>query len=121
MLVQVSREVGGADVKCRQVSFYLEPDLVPAALASITDDVLPRFLALPHFRGYVAMQSEDRSRREIVVTSFWDDGLAESEEASLAFVEAVQHAAGTNPARRTFEVLGAVVVDPSGQEPVDLT
>lgn len=106
------------NMKCRKVSFFLDPGQVAASIDSISREVLPDFLALPDFRGYLALQSDHGARTELIVMSFWDEGLDGSEAASTAFTTAVYNAAGTNPTRSTFDVLGALIVDESGAVPM---
>ena len=50
--------------------------------------------------------------------SFWDDDLEGSEEASQKVVNAVYDVAGTNPSRRTFDVLSAMVVGVDGNRTI---
>jgi hypothetical protein len=101
-------------MKARRVSFYVNPEVVASAMGAIENEVLPRFLALPHFRGYVVLESDHDLRREFIVLSFWDDGLEGSKDASDAFVKAVHDVTGTNPMRETYNILAAMVTDESG-------
>jgi hypothetical protein len=103
-------------MKSRQISFFVEHDLLPSVMAGIVDDVLPRFAPLPHFLGFVALQSESGPRKEIVAMSFWDDGL---EGVSREFRAEVQRVVGTNPARKSYEILRVLVRDASGQPCLD--
>jgi len=96
-------------MKCREVSFFVDDAHREVALEALTRDVLPKFLQLPNFRGYVALLAVHQVRHEIIVLSLWDDDLEASEDASKAFVGAVLGAAGTNPIRRNFDILGAMV------------
>ncbi len=98
-------------MKCREVSFYIEPQLLEVLLDGVLVKVLPQFLQLPHFRGYVALETDHGSRRKVIVLSFWDNDLEESDAASLAFVEAVYEVTNTNPARETFNFLGAMLIE----------
>jgi hypothetical protein len=107
-------------VKSRQVSFFAEPDLLPGIMSAIANDVLPRFSQLPHFLGFVALQSESGPRREIVVMSFWDDELEGSESVSQDFRDEIQRIAGTYPARRAYEILRVMVRDAHGDPCLDL-
>ncbi len=43
-------------MKCRQLAFFAEPAAVERAMATITDEVIPRFRDIPHFLGYVVLQ-----------------------------------------------------------------
>ncbi len=96
-------------MKCRQVSFFVDAEHREVALEALAKDVLPKFLRQPNFRGYLALEAVHESRGEIVVMSFWDDDLEDSEEASRSFIGTVFAAAGTNPSRRNFGILGAMV------------
>ena len=107
-------------MKSRQVSFFVEPDLLPGIMSAVADDVLPRFGQLPHFLGFVALQSESGARREIVAMSFWDDELEGSEAVSQDFRDEIQRIAGTNPTRRAYEILRVMVRDAHGQPCLDL-
>ena len=89
-------------------------------MARVVADVLPQFLKIPHFRGYVALQSDHGSRRQVRIMSFWDDGLAGSEEASQAFIDAVYDTIGSNPSREVFDILGALLIDGDGAHRVEI-
>ena len=107
-------------LKCRQVRFYLDPDKVTKIMARLTAEILPMFEKLPHFRGYLALESDHGTLREIVISSFWDDGLDDSQEVSDAFVLAVHEMAETNPSRETYDILGALVTDEVGHLRIEL-
>ena len=114
-------------MKCRQLSFYAGPEAVEHALATITDEVVPRFSALPHFLGYVVLRSDpppghhvSNERRELTVMSFWSDGLEGSESTAQEFISEVNRVAGTNPTRRSFDLLRATWRRQEGDRPVDL-
>jgi hypothetical protein len=107
-------------VKSRQVSFFVEPDLLPGIMSAIANDVLPRFGQLPHFLGFVALQSESGYRREIVAMSFSDDELEGSESVSKDFRDEIRRIAGTNPTRRGYEILRVVVRDAHGRPCLNL-
>jgi heme-degrading monooxygenase HmoA len=96
-------------MKCRQVTFFVEnPDLV-AMMEAVRDRVIPSYESLPHFQGVTVVRSDLGPRSEVVVTSFWDDGLEDSEEMSNRFVEEIAHATGRNPIRKPYETLYAQV------------
>jgi hypothetical protein len=107
-------------MKCRELSFFIDPVLLDASMAKVAADVLPKFLGLPHFRGYVTLESDHGSHRQVRVMSFWDDGLDGSDEASQAFIEAVYDIVGTNPVRETFDVRGALLIDDTGMRHVEI-
>jgi len=111
----------GQAMKCRQVSFFIHPDDVPAASETVSREVLPMFLKLPNFRGYLALEATHEITREIVLMSFWDDNLDGSEDAERAFIGTIFAATGTNPSRRSFNILGAMTriqncFDPSARQ-----
>jgi len=107
-------------VKSRQVSFFVEPDLVSGVMNAVVNDVLPRFSQLPHFLGFVALQSESGPRKEIVAMSFWDDELEGSESVSREFRAEIRRVVGTNPTRKTYDILRVMVRDTHGQPCLDL-
>jgi len=106
-------------MKSRCVSFFVEEPLIPEVVRRIQEDVLPRFSQLPHFLGFVALQSELSPRPEIVAMSFWDDGLEDSEAISDSFRSEIQNVTGTAPARRAFDVLRVMVRDTNGDVCLD--
>ncbi len=101
------------------VSFFVDEDLVPEVVRRVQEDVLPRFSQLPHFLGFVALQSELGPRPEIVAMSFWDDGLDESESISEHFRNAIESVTGASPVRRAFDILRVMVRDTSGEVCLD--
>ena len=110
-------------MKCRQLSFFAEPDAVESALATITDEVIPQFSGIPHFLGYVVLRSDvspghrdSDTRRELTVMSFWSDGLADSDPTAKQFISEVNRVAGTNPVRKTYDLLRAIWRDDHGGE-----
>ncbi len=98
----------------RLVSFFAEPDQVPDLKCRIGEEVLPAFMALPQFLGFVALQSGG-SRPEIVAMSFWDDGLEDSEAISEAFRDEVERVTGATPARKEFHTVKLMVRGPNGK------
>ena len=115
-------------MKCRQLTFFAEPEAVESAMATITDEVIPRFRDIPHFFGYVVLQSDvspghraSDVRRELTVMSFWGDGLEDSDATAKQFIREVNRVAGTNPVRRTFDLLKAVWRDDKGEELADFS
>ena len=110
-------------MKCRQLAFYAEPAAVESTMATITNEVIPRFSDIPHFLGYVVLQSDPTPghrdsdvRRELTVMSFWSDGLADSDATAQQFISEVNRVAGTNPVRKTYDLLKAVWRDEDGGE-----
>jgi heme-degrading monooxygenase HmoA len=96
-------------MKCRQVTFFVEnPDLVPM-MEAVRDRVIPSYESFPHFQGVTVVRNDLGPRSEVVVTSFWDDGLEQSEELSNQFVQEIAHATGRNPIRKPYETLYAQV------------
>jgi len=113
-------------VKCRQLTFFAEPAAVESAMATITNEVIPQFSDIPHFLGYVVLQSDVSPghrdtdvRRELTVMSFWSDGLEDSDATAKRFISEVNRVAGTNPVRKTFDLLRAVWRDDDGDELAD--
>ena len=107
-------------MKCREISFFIEPELLEASMDRVTDDVLPQFLDLPHFRGFVVLEADHGNHRQVPVMSFWDDHMAQSEAASQAFIEAVYDIVGSNPSREVFDVRGALLIDHEGARRVEI-
>ena len=106
-------------MKSRQVSFFVEEDLLPSVMRTVEDEVLPRFPRMSHFLGFVALRSEQGPRPEIVALSFWDDGLEDSEAVSEAFRSELQRVTGTASARKAFDILRVMVRDTKGEPCVD--
>jgi hypothetical protein len=117
---QASRQHETRIVKSRQISFFVEQDLLSKVMGAIVNDVLPRFAQLPHFLDFVALQSENGPRKEIAAMSFWDDGLEGSESVSREFRSEIQRAVGTNPSRKAYDILRVVVRDTDGQPCLDV-
>jgi hypothetical protein len=110
-------------MKCRQLTFFAQPAAVESAMATITNEVIPRFSGIPHFLGYVVLQSDvspghrdSDVRRELTVMSFWSDGLEDSDATAKQFISEVNRVAGTNPVRKTFDLLMAMWRDEDGGE-----
>ncbi len=53
--------------------------------------------------------------------SFWGDGLEDSDATAKQFIREVNRVAGTNPVRRTFDLLKAVWRDDKGEELADFS
>lgn len=110
-------------MKCRQLTFYAEPAAVELAMTAITDEVVPQFISLPHFLGYVVLQTESYAghvggdgRRQLTVMSFWHTGLEGSEATANKFIREINRVAGTNPTRKRFDLLKAMWRDSNGEE-----
>ena len=110
-------------MKCRQLTFFAEPAAVESAMATITNEVIPKFIDIPHFLGYVVLQSDvspghsnSNARRELTVMSFWSDGLEGSDSTAKKFITEVNRVAGTNPVRKTFDLLKGMWRDSAGDE-----
>ena len=101
------------------MSFFVEDKLIPDVVRRVQEDVLPRFSVLPHFLGFVALQSEVGPRPEIVAMSFWDEGLEDSEAISEDFRNEIEAVTGTTPARRAFDILRVMVRDTDGNVCLD--
>jgi len=106
-------------MKSRSVSFFVPDELVPEVVRRVQDEVLPRFSQMPHFLGFVTLQSELGPRPEIVAMSFWDDGLEGSEASSEDFRNEIEAITGTTPARRAFDILKVMVRDTNGKPCLD--
>jgi hypothetical protein len=96
------------------MSFFVDPELLEASMDRVTDEVLPQFLELAHFRGFVVLESDHGTHRQVRVMSFWDDHMAQSETASQAFIDAVYDIVGTNPSREIFDIRAAMLIDHKG-------
>lgn len=110
-------------MKCRQLTFYAKPDAVEFAMTTISEDVVPRFIALPHFLGYVVLMSDTYGdqmnadgRRQLTVMSFWHTGLEGSDAVAREFISEVNRVAGTNPSRKSFDLVKAMWRDSNGEE-----
>ncbi|MGA2519541.1 MAG: hypothetical protein ABSG81_01835 [Acidimicrobiales bacterium] len=106
--------------KSREVAFFAEADAIPDIVTTIDEQVLPRFAALPHFLGFVALKSESGPRAEVVGLSFWASGLEDSEAVSEEFRDEVHRVTGTTPSRKSYDVLRVMVYDSEGEICVDL-
>jgi hypothetical protein len=110
-------------MKCRQLSYYAEPDALRRSMTVIAEQVIPRYKGTPHFLGYVVLETEPLpghadtdTRREVTVMSFWEDGLEGSEVAAREFISEVNRVARTNPVRKSFTLLRALWLDGASNE-----
>ena len=101
-------------MKSRQLTFYVDSADLATVMEVVRDRVFPRYAALPHFLGLTAMKSDRDQRSEVIVTSFWDDGLQGSDDAAARFVSEIAELTGSNPIRATFDTLFAQVRDSTG-------
>jgi hypothetical protein len=101
-------------MKSRQVCFYIELVDLPRVLASIEAHVIPRYEVLPHFLGLTVIKADAGERAEMLVTSFWDDGLEGSEQEASRFIAEINRVTGRNPSRKAFDTLYAQVRDSGG-------
>lgn len=62
---------------------------------------------LPHFLGVTLVKTDHGDRAEVITTPYWDDGLEGSDEASVRFVGEIHRITGSNPTRKTFDILYA--------------
>jgi hypothetical protein len=110
-------------MKCRQLSFYAEPEAAEHAKTVISEQVIPKYIGISHFIGFVVLETDPSpghpdadTRRELTVLSFWEDGLEGSESAAQEFVSEVNRVARTNPVRKSFNLLQAMWRDGAGDE-----
>ena len=101
-------------MKSRQVSFYVEREHLTLVMTTVVEEVVPRFEQLPHFLGLTVIKSDVVDRSEVVATSYWDDGLEGSETESQRFVDEIIRVTGSNPSRKSFDILYARVRDSTG-------
>lgn len=95
-------------MKARTLTFYVEPELVPAVLKALDEEILPEYRKIPGFLGLVLLHA-DHSRREIVGISVWDGSLAESNRVMAGFRLQLSSIAGTAPTTETYDVLRFVM------------
>jgi hypothetical protein len=102
-------------MKSRQVCFYVDRSGLWEMMDAVEERVIPNFEALPHFLGITVIKADAGTRCEVVVTTYWDEGLEGSEEQSALFVEEIARETGRNPSRKAFDTLYARVRDSAGQ------
>ncbi len=105
----------GGLLKSRQVSFYVEADDLPLVMETVCGEVIPQFRELPNFLGLTIVKADLGGRSEVVSTSYWDDGLDDSEQVSSHFIDEIVRVTGRNPARKIFDILYASVRDAEGE------
>jgi hypothetical protein len=101
-------------VKSRQFYFYVDLVDLSKVMAAVQERVIPRYESLSHFLGLTVIKANVNRRVEVVVTSFWDDGLEGSEDEATRFVNEIAEVTGSNPSRKTYDILYARVRDASG-------
>jgi hypothetical protein len=101
-------------MKCRQFNFYVNLNELPLLMTAIEDHVIPRYTVLPHFLGLTVIKADIGSRAEVVITSFWEDALEESEQDAIRFIDEIVRVTGRNPSRKVFDIMYAKVRDPTG-------
>ncbi len=101
------------------MSFFVEQDQIPLVVQAVQEEVLPRFTQLPHFLGFVALQSEVGPRPEVVTMSFWEDGLEDSEAIAEEFRDEIVRVTGKTAARKAFDILRVMVRNTAGEVCVD--
>jgi hypothetical protein len=101
-------------MKSRQVCFYVERQELPLVMSAVQGHVIPRYELLPHFLGLTVIKADAGARAEVVVTSFWDDGLEGSELEASRFIDEIVEVTGRNPSRKAYDTLYAHVRDASG-------
>lgn len=101
-------------MKSRQVTFYIDRIDLPRMMTAVEEHVIPRYEDLPHFLGLTVIKADAGTRAEIIVTSFWDDGLEGSEQEASRFIDEIVLATGRNPSRKAFDTLYAQVRDSTG-------
>lgn len=101
-------------VKSRQVSFYVEAGDLASVMDTVCTEVIPQFQELPNFLGLTIIKADLTGRSEVVSTSYWDDGLEDSEQVSAHFIDEIVRVTGRNPTRKVFDILYASVRDANG-------
>ncbi len=101
-------------MKSRQVSFYVEHADLQRTMLAVQGHVIPRFEVLPHFLGLTVIKADGGAQVEVVVTSFWDDGLDGSELEASRFVDEIVRVTGGNPCQRAYDTVYAHVRDSTG-------
>jgi hypothetical protein len=86
---------------------------LPRMMAAVQDHVIPRYEFLRHFLGLTVIKADAGTRAEVIVTSFWDDGLEGSEQEASRFIDEIVLATGRNPSRKAFDTLGAFRLGPA--------
>ena len=102
-------------MKSRQICLCIELSELHQLMKAVRGRVLPRYEAMPHFLGLTVIKVDVESRSEVLVTSFWDDGLADSEMEASRFISEIVEVTGTMPSRKSFDTLYAQVRDVSGE------
>jgi hypothetical protein len=91
------------------MTFYVETAGLASMMESVRDRVIPRYGDLTHFLGMTVVSRAVAGRSEVIVASFWDDGLEASEPAFDRFVKEIAESTGGNPIRSEYDTLYAHV------------
>ncbi len=102
-------------MKSRQLHFYVQAEVVTSLTETVRNRVVPRYEEFPHFLGLTLLKVDLKERAEIVITSYWDDGLVDSEQMSAQFIDEIVKLTGSNPVRKVFDILYASVRDSNGE------
>jgi hypothetical protein len=101
-------------MKSRQVGFTVELADLQQVMLAVQRHVIPHFEVLPHFLGLTVIKADAATRTEVVVTSFWDDGLDGSELEASRFIDEIVRVTGGNPCQRGYDTVYAQVRDSVG-------
>jgi hypothetical protein len=101
-------------MKCRQFNFYVDLNELLLLMTAVEDHVIPRYTVLPHFLGLTVVKADVGLRAELVITSFWEDGLEGSEQDASRFIDEIVRVTGRNPSRKVFDIMYAKVRDSTG-------
>jgi hypothetical protein len=101
-------------MKCRQFNFYVALNELPLLMMAVEDHVIPRHTVLPHFLGLTVIKADVGPRTEVIITSFWEDGLEGSEQDASRFIDEIVRLTGNLPSRRVFDIMYANVRDSTG-------
>jgi predicted secreted protein len=96
-------------MRSRQVNFFVGEERLSEVMEAVTNDVVPRFRELPHFLGLTVLKGDGVRRAELLATSYWDDGLEDSEAISMEFMDEIYRATGTNPSVKAYDIVFAAV------------
>jgi hypothetical protein len=102
-------------VKSRQLNFYVKAGDLDVVMDTVRNQVVPKYEELPNFLGFTLLKVDLDGRSEMVSTSYWDDGLADSEQMSSHFIDEIVKLTGSNPARKVFDILYASVRNANGE------
>lgn len=95
-------------MRARTVSFYIDSTLMPEVLRALDEELLPHYLALPHFLGLVVLESETETRPEVLGMSLWDGDMSDCDDIIEGFLRRLYDVTGTSATRKRYEVLRLV-------------